>query len=137
MWNRLRLAAPMLSAYALIGLAGALLLQGYAVVRVSGGSMKPALVPGDVVVVARTTQVRRGDIALLKPGAGMVLHRVVRVEPAGRVWARGDANPIADLNPVAKGDVIGRAVRVLPVGGIVERWRGKDGYVTLPTQPNN
>jgi signal peptidase len=127
----------MLIAYALIGLAGVLLLQGYVLVRVSGGSMKPALLPGDVVFVARTTQVSRGDIALLKPGAGMVLHRVARVEQAGRVWTRGDANPIADLNPVARRDVIGRVVRVLPLGGIVERWRAKDGYVTLPTQPNN
>jgi signal peptidase I len=130
-------AAPVLLAYGFLGLLGVAALQWYGVLWVSGGSMVPALVPGDVVVVSKDATPRRGDIALLKPGTGFVLHRVTRVERDGSVWARGDANPVADLNPTLSRDVHGRVVRVLPLGDLLRRWRVRESCDTLPAQSDS
>jgi signal peptidase I len=135
MW--MREALPVIIAYVILGLLGIFVLQSYKVLWVSGGSMSPALVPGDVVVVSTRAPLRRGDIALLKPGAGLVLHRVTRVEDDGRVWARGDANPVADLNPTRGSDVHGRVARVLPIGTFLKRWRAGGGCDTLPAQSDS
>jgi signal peptidase I len=126
-----------LLAYGILGVIGVATLHYYGVLWVSGGSMAPALVPGDVVVVAKDAQLRQGDIALLKPGAGFVLHRVTRIERDGRVWARGDANPVADMNPTLRRDVHGRVVGVLPVGVLLQRWRAKKSCDTLPAQSDS
>lgn len=52
--------------------------------------MWPALLPDDTVIVTPGAP-QVGDIALF----GEVLHRVIFIEPAGRLWERGDANPTA------------------------------------------
>ena len=52
----------------------------WASVRVAGGSMRPALCPGDLVVVARHRRAASGGIALLDTVRhGRVLHRIVSV----------------------------------------------------------
>ncbi|PKQ15339.1 MAG: signal peptidase I [Actinobacteria bacterium HGW-Actinobacteria-7] len=137
MREHLKHVAPLIVAYGLLALLGVLALRNYSVAWVSGGSMLPALVQGDVVVVAKSAPLRRGDIALLRPGATLVLHRVVHADPNGRVWTRGDANPVADLNPTAATHVRGRVVRVIPFGGLLHRWRGGGRCDTLPAQPHS
>ncbi len=72
---------------------------------------------GDVCLVARPSTLRAGDIALFEgPGAAPVLHRVVSVRGDGALVTRGDANPSADLDPVAARSVMGKVVVVLRTG---------------------
>lgn len=91
----------------------------FTAVYVGGGSMSPALIPGDLAIVRKgVAGVRTGEIVLVdKPGwpAG-VLHRVVAVEVDGMLQLRGDANPVPDLDPVAPGSVHGVVAFVLPTG---------------------
>ncbi|MBW1988182.1 MAG: signal peptidase I [Deltaproteobacteria bacterium] len=97
-----------------------LLEQGVTVrLRVTGGSMKPAIRSGDVVLV-RPVNGRRiapGDVVLFGDASGkMVLHRVEAVErkPGGTVLrTRGDAAVHPDL-PVPLGQVWGVVETVLP-----------------------
>lgn len=99
-------------------------LRAFEPVRVSGGSMQPALYAGDLALVARAGGVDAGDIALLKPsGRGPVLHRVTRVLPDGSVVTRGDANASMDVLPTSEQQVTGRVVAVVPVGRWLKRWR--------------
>ncbi len=123
MGERLRaLVAPTLAYVVLAGLIGAFITM-YLPVRVEGGSMSPALVPGDIVVVSRHAAPRVGDIVLFESGVSEILHRVERVMPGGRIVTRGDANPVHDVVPTSPASVRGVAVRVIPLGRLLARWR--------------
>lgn len=94
-------------------------------VRVSGLSMYPTLLPGDVVVVSRAREVVKGDVVLVQVlGHGPVLHRVVSVSSGGAYTTRGDANAVVDRESVPAHAVRGVVVRVVPVGTLLRRWRG-------------
>ena len=105
------------------------------VVRVTGESMHPALHAGDVVVVRRTGDVDTGDVVLYRAPEhrSAVLHRVIG-RKRGALITRGDAKPVADFGSLAPSCVTGRAVAVLPFGGLLERWRGPGGGDTLHNQ---
>lgn len=93
-------------------------------VRVTGGSMTPALYPGDVVLVSLGREVRAGDIVLVKTRSrGRYLHRVVGLSADGTYRLRGDANNTADLTPVRRSEVDGVVVRVLPAGAWLAGWK--------------
>ncbi len=128
---------PVLIGYAIVV---AMLLAAQALFRpvvVAGGSMRPGLVPGDLVLVARRRAVMPGDVALISPeGHGPVLHRVVNVSADGSLVTRGDANPTSDARPSPPSEVEGPVVSVVPVGTWIERWRGSGNRATLSTQSN-
>ncbi|HET6350972.1 MAG TPA: S24/S26 family peptidase [Coriobacteriia bacterium] len=132
MWRR-RLGVVVLGA-ALVA-AGLGAVHSFSVVSVAGGSMAPALLPADVVLVMRTRDVSRGDIALLaSPSGSRYLHRIVHVDTAGSVETRGDANEIDDFDPTPRGRILGRVVRVVPAGTVLMRWRRSRLYATLTAQ---
>jgi GNAT superfamily N-acetyltransferase len=82
-------------------------------VRVSGGSMRPLLVPGCVLTVlpCDPAVLRVGDVVVARAGDRAIAHRLVARRPDGTLVLRGDALPTCDP-PVAPGDVLGRAVRL-------------------------
>lgn len=107
-------------------------------VRVGGASMSPALVPGDIALVALGRRPIPGDIALVRaPGHEQVLHRVVQVADDGAVRTKGDANEVADFEPVPAGQVAGRCIGIVPLGAWLARWRGRAAYATMASQPNS
>jgi signal peptidase I len=99
--------------------------------------MRPALAPGDLVLVARRGQASVGAIALLdSPRHGHVLHRVVAVRPDGWVRTRGDANAVDDLDALPPTAVVGPVVTVVPLGRALDRWRAIAACVTIAAQQN-
>lgn len=120
---------------AVLGASWALLMHYYRPIRVAGGSMRPALSPGDLVIVDIRAPAVRDQIALLRsPRHGLVLHRVIAREPDGSVRTRGDANAVADFDSLPSSAVVGPVVFVAPVGRIVERWRGSGSCATMTAQ---
>jgi signal peptidase I len=121
-----------------VGLAGSAVWIAHTVllpVRVAGGSMSPALSVGDVVVVRLGARPVPGDIVLVRAaGHAPVLHRVVELLDGGAVRTKGDANQIADPTPTSSGEVLGRSVAVIPVGALIDRWKGRSGCATIATQ---
>ena len=92
---------------------------GYRAVYVGGGSMVPALVKGDFVVVRRgAAGVREGDVVLVaKEGwPSGVLDRVVAVNIDDTLVLQGDANPVADREPASSESVMGIVSCVVPTG---------------------
>jgi len=82
--------------------------------RAYGGSMSPAIRPGDLLNVRRTPAegVRRGDVVLFWRGGRLFAHRVVARTPGGMVTTRGDAHWHDDPAVPAE-DVLGIVQSVL------------------------
>ena len=100
------------------------------------GSMEPALSPGDVVIVAATTDVATGDIVTFDDGNDIpTTHRVVGTQD-GQFVTKGDANERPDSRLVAREDLVGRVVLAIPLVGHVVLWANTPaGYVTLVLAP--
>jgi signal peptidase I len=101
-------------------------------------SMRPGLVPGDVVLIsddarAARKPLRPGEIALVADAdlrAGSRLHRFIRHEDDGRVVTKGDANFSEDsASPAAA--VLGRARLVVPRIGMPVIWLHDRAYLPL------
>lgn len=98
-------------------------LLGWQALTIVSGSMAPSVRPGDVVVVdpgpgwpAPVGTV----ITYRRPGTGaLVTHRVISVDLGQRAYlTRGDANPVADAEPVPAADVLGTVRMVVPSVGL-------------------
>lgn len=86
---------------------------------IRGGSMEPAVVPGDVVVYRRSAaDIRVGDIVYFEHPEWPrgVVHRVAEVLPDGSVRTRGDANAADDRDPVPRRRIRGVGTAVIPLG---------------------
>lgn len=120
---RVHAAAVRVVVMALVAAAVVWTVSVHAAVYVGGGSMEPALRRGDLAIVRLDDgAIRSGDIVLAeKPGwpAG-VLHRVVAFTPDGQAVLRGDANPVADRDPVALPAIRGHVVLVVPSGRVLQ-----------------
>ncbi len=107
-----------------IAIGMVLLVAGVAAARlvvfavVTGDSMAPAIVRGDVCVVARSGDVVPGDVVLYRDPCARrpVLHRVVALNGDGSLTTQGDANESADRRTVPRAAVVGRVVRVMSFG---------------------
>jgi len=85
---------------------------------VSGGSMSPALNPGDIVILrpVEPENIQVGDIIRVVQAGTPILHRVIEIRDGegGRQFVtQGDANNVAD-QPVGEDQVDGRVVLVIP-----------------------
>ena len=86
-------------------------------VAVDGASMRPALEPGDRLLVVRRRRYRPGDVVAARDPrepARTIVKRVASVEPDGRLVLHGD-DPAASTDsrafgPVERRHVVGRAV---------------------------
>lgn len=89
---------------------------------VLGGSMSPAIRPGDVVLAdpRGLPDVRVGQIVVAHdpnlPGE-LLTHRVVELRPGGRLVTRGDANRDADTSVLEPQELVGVVRLVVPAAG--------------------
>lgn len=96
-------------------------------VPVAGTSMCPFLHPGDTVYLdPPVKQAAVGDILLFqRPSGAYILHRVVAVQPDGKLWLLGDSQLVKE--PVHPDWVRGIAVRASRKGKIIgpddKHWR--------------
>jgi hypothetical protein len=92
-------------------------LEGFSRLRltVTGDCMRPALQPGDTVVLApvRMVSPRFGDVVLLRHPAGLRLHRLIWCPPRLRWRTKGDRAPFCD--PAVRGaDLLATVVSAEP-----------------------
>lgn len=98
-------------------------LLGYKGYTVISGSMQPALKLGDYVVVKKTafSQLKTGEIITFAANDTIVTHRITEKTAAGCV-TKGDANTIADLQPVTSDSYIGTLQLRIPKLGQLMIW---------------
>lgn len=123
--------------YVLLIAVGLCMHAGFEFVSVAGGSMRPALRPGDLVVARRGELPTVGDIVLVRsPERAPYLHRVARIPGGGTLILRGDANPTPDSQAVAIRHVSGTVRAVVPFGTVLDAWRKCQEGATLSAQSN-
>lgn len=101
-----------------------------------GESMYGTIKPYDRLLVkpySSCENVREGDvIAFLPPGETKIMvHRIVRIDIEGRIWARGDNNYTNDPWPLVRDNIIGRITyayrgknKLRIYGNLAGRWQG-------------
>ncbi len=99
--------------------AGALATGRVSYVTTSGVSMVPLYHQGDLVVVAKANSYKVGEIVAYEVPAQhlVVLHRIIGRQGAGFVM-KGDHNESIDPTHPTANEVLGRAVLLVPDGGI-------------------
>jgi signal peptidase len=98
--------------------------SGRLVLPAVGGSMLPAIWPGDALVVEPSTcsNVALGDIVLFSNAYRFVAHRVVEKSgeaETGQVWTRGDATSTGDA-PIRPGQILGKVSFIVRNGKCFE-----------------
>ena len=91
---------------------------GYSIFEVVSNSMAPKINKKDVIIVKIDKKVKVGDVVTFKSGNSFVTHRVI-FENNDSYVTKGDYNNATD-KPVAKKDLIGEVVLILPKLGL---WR--------------
>ncbi|OAH14496.1 signal peptidase I [Streptomyces jeddahensis] len=112
------------------------LVLGWHATVVLGGSMRPHLSPGDVVVYQplRGRTPKSGQVVVAVDPARpprLLVHRVGKVLRDGNLITAGDNNPAVDSTPVPPSSVLGLGrLRVPELGLPVAYWRQGDyGFV--------
>lgn len=100
-------------------------------IAVEGGSMRPTVEYGDVLIVRPAEAYRAGDIVTYARGDGtLVTHRVVEAGDDGLI-TQGDANDAADPRTVDVTDVTGRVEAIIGSPWSVALRAGSDGIGRL------
>jgi len=107
---------------------------------VQSGSMEPAIITGDVVVVKKVASYRKGNtITFYDQDRRVITHRIIkRVIQAGRTHfiTKGDANETVDNQTVSLESIIGKVVLVLPkIGFVVAFAKTRYGALLLIVVP--
>ena len=111
---------------------------------VSGESMNPSIVNGDLLIVLclPSQKLESCDIIAFRPHHGEewqgapIAHRIVAIDDVGHITTKGDNVKFADPYEIYPSDVIGRVVLVLPGAGAVMRVATSVyGYVWLVLIP--
>ncbi|MBU2666329.1 signal peptidase I [Actinoplanes bogorensis] len=111
-------------------------LLGWKSTVVVSGSMMPRIRPGDVISAAAPppTHVEVGTVVLVNdpahPGE-LLMHRVIRLDEAGRMITKGDANPTADSTPVPMDHLVGIPRIRIPYIGLPYLWIRQGRYVPV------
>ena len=113
---------------------------GYRLFAVLSGSMSPSFETGSLVAVKPVdpAQLKTGDVITFSGPEGIVSHRIVGIETEGglKFATKGDANNVADFDPVSPGQVIGTVALALPwLGRLLVFSQSRQGLLLLIVVP--
>jgi signal peptidase I len=114
--------------------------SGYEWRTVVTGSMRPALEPGDVVLISPISErVEVGDVVAFPDPTQLnrdILHRVAAITESGALVTKGDANDILDPWQIDSTQVIGTQTLALPkLGFLVAAVSSKPGIILVLVLP--
>lgn len=117
-------------------------LFGFRTLSVLSGSMRPAIQPGDAILVrdCDLENIQVGDVITYRlDSSTLVTHRVTAILRQGGsllLKTKGDANPSEDENLIFREQLVGKMVHRLPYGGYAAKFaRGPLGLVVLVVIP--
>ena len=100
---------------------------------VEGHSMEPTYHSGDLIVAHADDHYQPGEIVVFRikpPGDhardALIVHRLIAIDPDGRITTQGDNRSVADGFGLTTADIVGRARFRIPSGGtllrVASRW---------------
>lgn len=92
---------------------------GYGGAVVMSGSMEPAIMTNELILVKAEDSYEIGDVVVFQSGSTLVVHRIVAMD-GETVTTRGDANNTED-QPVTMEQIKGRVFAHIPYVGTVVR----------------
>lgn len=92
---------------------------GYGGAVVLSGSMEPAIMTDELIIVKAEAQYFEDDIVVYQSGNLLVVHRIVEIDGES-ITTRGDANNIED-EPITVDRIKGRVIAHIPYVGAVIR----------------
>ncbi|CAN5208559.1 hypothetical protein BH11ACT4_BH11ACT4_01680 [soil metagenome] len=124
---------------ALVTFALSPMIFGMAATVVHGVSMRPLIVAGDVVLSLPYDQgspVPLGRVVLFEAQAGsgrsgLVIHRIVAIQPGGMLVTKGDGDADADITPLARADIIAEGKVLIPWIGLPALWLAENDWLPL------
>ena len=112
-------------------------IGGLRMLTVLSGSMRPALEPGDIIIIKDNTNIVEGDIITFKSNNLIITHRVVNVksEEGGYLYqTKGDNNNVEDKTLIKQENILGEYLFRIPyLGYIMEFFRSKLGILIIVT----
>lgn len=108
---------------------------GYRPYLVQSGSMEPAIMTGDIIIVKDQINYSINDVITFTNNSGRVVtHRIVAVEQKQekKYSTKGDANRAGDEDMISDEQVIGKVILVIPkLGYLVAYTKSSDGLLYL------
>ncbi len=115
------------------------LVGGYRSFVVQSGSMEPAIMTGDIIVVHAQEQYQKRDVITFRDARRIVTHRIQTTIEKGQSLSyvtKGDANRTQDDGVAKRNDVLGKVVLVVPkLGYLVHFAQSPTGFIVLIVVP--
>ncbi len=115
------------------------ILGGYKPFLVQSGSMEPAIMTGDVIVIQTQNNYVINDVITFRNNSDRVVtHRIVAVERVNGVKysTKGDANRTGDEDIISNEQVVGKVILVIPrLGYLVAFSKSSRGLIILLLVP--
>lgn len=106
-------------------------LFGLRIYQVKTGSMQPNINVGDMVLVRKSFNYKKGDIITYKNKNEFITHRIVGYSN-DRYVTKGDANNTNDIYPVKKKDVVGKVIyKFLIIGKVIDYLRYPISWIVI------
>ncbi|MDD3168414.1 MAG: signal peptidase I [Eubacteriales bacterium] len=90
-------------------------VAGYAQILVISGSMQPAIMAGDLLIIHEQEEYKEQEIVTYRGNGGLITHRIIAIDKAQAVM-QGDANNVAD-DPVPVERIEGKVILQIPMAG--------------------
>ena len=106
------------------------LVFGYGNAIIITGSMEPAIMPGDMIILHKQSDYKTGDVVTYQGNNTPITHRIVGIVPGGYI-TQGDANNMDDgeIDPIR---IIGKVVKTIPnIGGAILFFQSPFGMLVL------
>ena len=99
----------------------ATLIGKYYLFQIATGSMEHELVPGDYIIVEKTTDFKVGDIVTYIEDGYYITHRISEINETS-ITTKGDANTTID-KPISKDKIIGKYIYKERILTFISRYR--------------
>jgi len=139
-----------ISSWIMIGLLGIMamyiissnssIFAGYQSYLVQSGSMEPAIMTGDIVIIHKQNEYIKNDVVTFKDKEGRtVTHRIIKIDQTDGnqiLSTKGDANRSEDSDTISQEQIVGKVAFVIPkIGYLVAFSKSLPGLIIMVLIP--
>lgn len=116
------------------------IFAGYQSYLVQSGSMEPAIMTGDIVIIHKQNEYIKNDVVTFKDKEGRtVTHRIIKIDQTDGnqiLSTKGDANRSEDSDTISQEQIVGKVAFVIPkIGYLVAFSKSLPGLIIMVLIP--